>query len=89
MRREISLREIIRCIGDRFQQTHRLTRTQRRVMRAIARCRTPLWADISTVVTDAAFVTSSGTPAATVTVRAVSRKHADAGSNSVRPSYFR
>jgi hypothetical protein len=40
MRREISLREIIRCIGDQFEQTHRLSRPQRRVMRAIARCRT-------------------------------------------------
>jgi hypothetical protein len=41
MRREISLREIIRSIGERFEQKHSLNRAQRRVMRAIARCRTP------------------------------------------------
>lgn len=37
---EISLREIVRCIGERYRQIHRVTRTQNKVLRAIARCRT-------------------------------------------------
>ena len=37
----ISLGEIVRRIGPRYEQSHRLTRSQRRALRAISLCRTP------------------------------------------------
>jgi hypothetical protein len=37
----VSLGEIVRRIGPRFEQSHRLTRPQRRALRAISLCRTP------------------------------------------------
>lgn len=37
----VSLGEIVRRIGSRYEQTHPLTRPQRRALRAIALCRTP------------------------------------------------
>jgi hypothetical protein len=37
----ISLGEIVRRIGPRYEQSHRLTRPQRRALRAISLCRTP------------------------------------------------
>lgn len=37
----VSLGEIVRRIGPRYEQNHRLTRPQRRALRAIALCRTP------------------------------------------------
>ena len=37
----VSLGEIVRRIGPRYEQTHRLTRPQRRALRAISLCRTP------------------------------------------------
>lgn len=37
----VSLGEIVRRIGPRYEQSHRLTRPQRRALRAISLCRTP------------------------------------------------
>jgi len=37
----VSLGEIVRRIGPRYEQNHRLTRPQRRALRAISLCRTP------------------------------------------------
>ncbi len=37
----VSLGEIVRRIGPRYEQRHRLTRPQRRALRAISLCRTP------------------------------------------------
>jgi hypothetical protein len=37
----VSLGEIVRRIGPRYEQSHRLSRSQRRALRAISLCRTP------------------------------------------------
>jgi hypothetical protein len=37
----VSLGEIVRRIGSQYEQSHRLTRPQRRALRAISLCRTP------------------------------------------------
>jgi hypothetical protein len=41
MSSSVSLGEIVRRIGSRYEQSHRLTRPQRRALRAISLCRTP------------------------------------------------